>query len=122
MAGNSQRQGAMRKPDAKKSRTVGSGGNRRQKLEGKGPTPKASERTGHVAKKRKDAAERVAEKNPGAVAARVALVVDPTTRSLPVETRWSRRSVPISRRSRCTFNVRSILIRVSARQCARRSN
>ncbi len=62
MAGNSQRQGAMRKPDAKKSRTVGSGGNRRQKLEGKGPTPKASERTGHVAKKRKDAAERVAEK------------------------------------------------------------
>ena len=62
MAGNSKRQGAMRKPDAKKPRTVGSGGNRRQKLSGKGPTPKAEERTGHVAKQRKDAAERAAEK------------------------------------------------------------
>ncbi len=63
MAGNSRRQGAMRDTAAKKERTVGSGGNRRQKLEGKGPTPKAAERTGHVAKKRKDAAVRAAEKD-----------------------------------------------------------
>lgn len=63
MPGNSRRQGAMRDASAKKERAVGSGGNRRQKLEGKGPTPKATERTGHVAKKRKDAAARAAEKD-----------------------------------------------------------
>ncbi|MGB3675111.1 MAG: 23S rRNA (guanosine(2251)-2'-O)-methyltransferase RlmB [Candidatus Nanopelagicales bacterium] len=62
MAGNSRRQGAMKDKSKKKPRTVGSGGNRRQKLEGKGPTPKAEERTSHVAKQRKEAAERVAAK------------------------------------------------------------
>ena len=63
MPGNSRRQGATRDASAKKERAVGSGGNRRQKLEGKGPTPKATERTGHVAKKRKDAAARAADKD-----------------------------------------------------------
>lgn len=52
MAGNSKRQGAIRRAGAKKPRTVGSGGNRRDALAGKGPTPKASERTRHVAKRR----------------------------------------------------------------------
>jgi 23S rRNA (guanosine2251-2'-O)-methyltransferase len=47
MAGNSQRQGAMRKPGSKKGQTVGSGGQRRRGLEPKGPTPKATERTKH---------------------------------------------------------------------------
>ncbi len=63
MAGNSHRQGAMKDNSSKKPRTVGSGGNRRQKLEGKGPTPKAEERTSHVAKQRKDAIERAAAKD-----------------------------------------------------------
>lgn len=56
MAGNSQRRGATRKPGSKKGATVGTGGHGRQALEGRGPTPKASERTGHPAKRRADAA------------------------------------------------------------------
>ncbi len=48
MAGNSKRQGAVRKKSRGKS-TVGSGGQRRKALEGKGPTPKAAEREGHKA-------------------------------------------------------------------------
>ncbi|MCX6402749.1 MAG: 23S rRNA (guanosine(2251)-2'-O)-methyltransferase RlmB [Actinobacteria bacterium] len=46
MAGNSQRKGAMRKT-SKKGSTVGSGGQRRQGLEGRGPTPKAADRKQH---------------------------------------------------------------------------
>lgn len=53
MAGNSQRKGAVRKPGSKKGAVVGSGGNGRRALEGKGPTPKAEERPGHVAYRRK---------------------------------------------------------------------
>jgi 23S rRNA (guanosine2251-2'-O)-methyltransferase len=49
MAGNSQRRGATRKGSSKKGPTVGSGGQRRQALEGRGPTPKAAERPGHPA-------------------------------------------------------------------------
>lgn len=56
MAGNSQRKGAMRKPGSKKGMTVGSGGQRRKALEGKGPTPKAAERPGHPAARRARAA------------------------------------------------------------------
>jgi len=52
MAGNSQRRGAVRKPGSKKGQTVGSGGQRRRGLEGKGPTPKASERPSHPAHRR----------------------------------------------------------------------
>jgi 23S rRNA (guanosine2251-2'-O)-methyltransferase len=58
MAGNSQRRGATRKPGSKKGATVGSGGQRRAKLEGRGPTPKAEDRPHHVAAKRKRAAAR----------------------------------------------------------------
>ncbi|MCA0335382.1 MAG: 23S rRNA (guanosine(2251)-2'-O)-methyltransferase RlmB [Actinobacteria bacterium] len=50
MAGNSQRRGAVRK-SSKKGATVGSGGQRRRGLEGKGPTPKASDRPNHKAHK-----------------------------------------------------------------------
>src|SRR5690242_13462514 len=55
MAGNSQRRGAIRK--GKKGAQVGSGGQRRRGLEGRGPTPKAEDRTGHPAnrKARRDA-------------------------------------------------------------------
>jgi len=62
MAGNSQRRGAMRNTASKKGATVGSGGQRRRGLEGKGPTPRASERTGHPASRRAAAAKRAAER------------------------------------------------------------
>jgi 23S rRNA (guanosine2251-2'-O)-methyltransferase len=52
MAGNSQRRGAMRKSGTKKGQQVGSGGQRRKGLEGRGPTPKASDRPYHKAHKR----------------------------------------------------------------------
>lgn len=52
MPGNSQRRGAMRKSGTKKGMVVGSGGQRRRSLEGKGPTPKASERPNHKAYKK----------------------------------------------------------------------
>lgn len=58
MPGNSRRRGAVRKAGSKKGPTVGTGGNNRRGLEGRGPTPKAEERTGHPAARRKAAAER----------------------------------------------------------------
>jgi 23S rRNA (guanosine2251-2'-O)-methyltransferase len=50
MAGNSQRRGAVRK-GGKKGPQVGSGGQRRRGLEGKGPTPRAEDRPAHKAHK-----------------------------------------------------------------------
>ena len=50
MAGNSQRRGAMRS-SSKKGPQVGSGGQRRRGLEGKGPPPKAADRPHHKAHK-----------------------------------------------------------------------
>ena len=61
MAGNSQRRGATRKPGSKKGAKVGSGGQGRQALEGRGPTPKATERPYHPAAKRQAAVERAAQ-------------------------------------------------------------
>jgi 23S rRNA (guanosine2251-2'-O)-methyltransferase len=55
MAGNSQRRGAMRNPGTKKGATVGSGGQRRKALQGKGPTPKAEDRPHHPAARRERA-------------------------------------------------------------------
>ncbi|HEU4360574.1 MAG TPA: 23S rRNA (guanosine(2251)-2'-O)-methyltransferase RlmB [Mycobacterium sp.] len=52
MAGNSQRKGAVRKPGTKKGPTVGSGGQRRRGLEGRGATPPAHKRPYHPAAKR----------------------------------------------------------------------
>jgi 23S rRNA (guanosine2251-2'-O)-methyltransferase len=56
MAGNSQRKGAMRKTGTKKGATVGSGGQKRQALEGRKPTPKAVDRPHHPAARRQRAA------------------------------------------------------------------
>ena len=56
MAGNSQRRGAIRRGSSKKGPTVGSGGQRRRGLEGKGPTPRAEERPNHKAHKMAKAA------------------------------------------------------------------
>lgn len=55
-AGKAKRPGAVRKAGSKKGATVGTGGHGRKALEGKGPTPKAEDRTYHVAAKRKAAA------------------------------------------------------------------
>jgi 23S rRNA (guanosine2251-2'-O)-methyltransferase len=52
MAGNSRRRGAVRKVGSKKGPTVGSGGQRRRALEGRGPTPPAHLRPNHPAAKR----------------------------------------------------------------------
>ena len=70
MAGNSKRRGAVRKEGTKKGMVVGSGGQRRRGLEGKGPTPPAERRPGHAkaaAAKRAAAATRpkVARRRPG---------------------------------------------------------
>lgn len=52
MAGNSKRQGAIRK-DSNKRKTAGSGGRVRRGLEGRGPTPKAEDRVYHKAHQKK---------------------------------------------------------------------
>jgi 23S rRNA (guanosine2251-2'-O)-methyltransferase len=79
MAGNSERRGAKRSPGSKKGQTVGSGGQRRKQLKGKGPTPKATERPSHPAhRKARSAAKRAAKptgrsggsRSPGASRAR----------------------------------------------------
>ena len=57
MPGNSRRPGAVRKRTGGNP-TAGSGGRRRKALEGKGPTPKATEREGHKAHRTARAAER----------------------------------------------------------------
>jgi 23S rRNA (guanosine2251-2'-O)-methyltransferase len=62
MAGNSQRQGAIRK--SKKGAQVGSGGQRKRGLEGKGPTPPATARKGHPAARRAVAADRRSPNRP----------------------------------------------------------
>ncbi len=63
MAGNSQRKGAMRKTN-KKGATVGSGGQRKRSLEGRGPTPKAEDRPQHKAYKAKKTTAKKSTKAP----------------------------------------------------------
>ncbi|PSL02487.1 23S rRNA (guanosine2251-2'-O)-methyltransferase [Haloactinopolyspora alba] len=65
MAGNSQRRGAMRKSGTKKGMVVGSGGQRRRGLKGKGPTPAATERTGHPKARRSAAQQRRGDESGG---------------------------------------------------------
>lgn len=62
MAGNSQRRGATRKPGTKKGQVVGSGGQQQQRLEGRGPTPRAEDRPGHTAYRRARSADKRAGK------------------------------------------------------------
>jgi 23S rRNA (guanosine2251-2'-O)-methyltransferase len=62
MAGNSQRRGARRTAGSKKGAVVGSGGQRRRGLEGRGPTPPAEQRKGHPAARRAAAAKNAARK------------------------------------------------------------
>jgi 23S rRNA (guanosine2251-2'-O)-methyltransferase len=78
MAGTAGRRGAVRREASKKGPTVGSGGQKRQGLAGKGPTPKASERTGHPAARRATGSARTssasatARKGPPAAARKAA--------------------------------------------------
>ena len=58
MAGNSARRGAVRSGASRNGPSVGSGGQQRLGLEGRGPTPKATERTGHPAARKAAAAAR----------------------------------------------------------------
>ncbi len=62
MAGNSQRKGSIRKSG--KGPTVGSGGQVRRGLEGRGPTPKAKDRPYHQAHKKAKKAAKVAATRP----------------------------------------------------------
>jgi 23S rRNA (guanosine2251-2'-O)-methyltransferase len=73
MAGNSKRRGAVRR--GKKGATVGSGGQSRRALEGKGPTPPAAERKGHPAARRAAAAARRGSTRPAARGGDVELLV-----------------------------------------------
>ncbi|KUJ65293.1 RNA methyltransferase [Streptomyces albus subsp. albus] len=62
MAGNSQRRN--RRTSNKKGATVGSGGQRRRGLEGKGPTPPAEMRKGHVKQRAANARAKSAARRP----------------------------------------------------------
>ncbi|MDQ4104008.1 MAG: 23S rRNA (guanosine(2251)-2'-O)-methyltransferase RlmB [Actinomycetota bacterium] len=64
MAGNSRRRGALRKPGTKKGAVVGSGGQKRKGLRGRGATPPAELRPGHPAQ-RSPAQGRTATGQPG---------------------------------------------------------
>jgi len=57
MPGNSKRKGAIKKT-GKGNPTAGSGGRRRQGLEGKGPTPRAADRPNHKIYKMKNATDK----------------------------------------------------------------
>src|SRR5690606_25713757 len=63
MAGNQQRRNA--RTTNKKGAVVGSGGQRRKQLKGKGPTPKAEERVGHPAARRAARAEKAKDPRGG---------------------------------------------------------
>jgi|SRR5947207_511415 len=81
MAGNSQRQGAVRK--SKKGAQVGSGGQVKRGLKGKGPTPRATERKGHpAARKAASAARRDTNRPRPADAAELLLGRNPVAEAL----------------------------------------
>ena len=80
MAGNSQRKGAKRTATVKGG-AVGTGGHPRRRLEGRGPTPKAEDRTGHVAARRAASKRRTSERAGSAVAATGSRTRSPQDRS-----------------------------------------
>ena len=76
MAGNSSRKGAIRKQSKKP--TAGSGGRVKRGLEGRGPTPKATEREYHKAHKVAEAKKRAAKRSASG----------PRARRKPGEAEW----------------------------------
>lgn len=81
MANNQGRPGSIRK--VKKGAGKGTGGLGRKSLEGKGPTPKAEDRTYHVAGKRKLAQDRLATARGGRVAPKSSNRADTDTSNAP---------------------------------------
>ena len=123
MAGNSKRRGAMRKEGTKKGMVVGSGGQRRRALEGKGPTPPAERRPGHPARGGPPRAAKRAAKGgdrgrpaPGSAAT--------TTRPRPCSaaTPWSSACAPAFRPPRCTWRWAAPRTSGSPRPCTWRPN
>ena len=64
MPGNDRPHGALRRSGKKKGPTIGSGGQKKKGLEGKGPTPKAEDRPYHAAYKAKRRVEARASTRP----------------------------------------------------------
>lgn len=91
MAGNSQRRN--RRTSNKKGATVGSGGQRRKGLEGKGPTPKAEDRKKHKANRIANAMARQAAKRRPA----------PAAAAPRAPARWSSAATRSSRRCATAF-------------------
>ena len=69
MAGNSSRRGAIKKT-GKGNPTAGSGGRVKRGLEGRGPTPKAKDREGHITHKKRKRVEQTNSKRPRGRSAR----------------------------------------------------
>jgi 23S rRNA (guanosine2251-2'-O)-methyltransferase len=107
MAGNQKRPGATRR--IKKGPSVGTGGKGRRALEGKGPTPKATDRPYHKAYKVKQEADRATEKR---VAARGSGPRDRTSKADDVII--GRNSVLDALRAGITANVLMVFERVDA--------
>ena len=103
MAGNSQRRGAMRKPGTKKGAVVGSGGQSRRAVKGRGPTPPAEARKGHPAARRRRPRRQSGTTSGGRAPGRARPGAGPSCRRRwSGETRWWRRCGPGCRRPRCT--------------------
>jgi 23S rRNA (guanosine2251-2'-O)-methyltransferase len=120
MAGNSQRRGATRKGNSRKGPSVGSGGQKRQGLEPKGPTPKAVERQHHPAARRARAAQKRAEaaaprrsssrRNAGSVLAGRNPVVEALRAGIPASTLYTQTKVESDdrwREARCEPRARN---------------
>ena len=106
MAGNQQRPGATRR--IKKGPTIGTGGKGRRALEGKGPTPKATDRPYHKAYKPKPTEAELAKK----VANRATGPRDVTSKAEDLVI--GRNSVLEALRSRMSANVLIVFQRVDA--------
>jgi len=103
--GNSERRGAVRKGASRKGSTVGSGGQRRRGLEGRGPTPKAIERTKHPAAKQARAASRGSDAGGGAAGQGPALSASPGRPSRSPRPSWSPKPSRSPKRSRTSSEI-----------------
>ncbi len=114
MAGNSARRGAVRKPGSKKGATVGSGGQGRQALEGRGPTPKAEDRVGHPAARRKAATERRTGSGSGSGSAKRSRAAGPSRGTGDVEVVFGRNAVVEALRAGVPASSVSVATRIDA--------
>ncbi|PID97508.1 MAG: 23S rRNA (guanosine(2251)-2'-O)-methyltransferase RlmB [Actinobacteria bacterium] len=111
MAGNpSGRRGAVRKPGSKKGAKVGTGGHSRRRLEGKGPTPKAEDRTYHPAHKRKVERERLEERR-----AQIARARSKTSIKIPAGNELIAGRNPVAEAVRANVSVSRVFIMANVR-------